>query len=60
MFEELTTRKNFKTNKHKRPISFTQKSHFIKSIQEQKARIFCQNQKMGDLDPSVLLKRDIR
>ena len=31
MFEELTARKNFKTNKEKRPISFTQKSHSIKN-----------------------------
>ena len=40
MFDELTARKNIKTNKQKRPISFTQKIHSMKNVQEQKASIF--------------------
>ena len=54
-FEELTATNNFKTNKQK-ANQFYSKESFDKIIQEQKARIFCRNQKMGSIGPSVLIK----
>ena len=40
MFEELRATKIFKTNKQKRPISFTQKSHSIKLFRSRKQGYF--------------------
>ena len=40
MFEELTAKKKFETNKQKKPISFTQKSHSIKLFRKRRPGYF--------------------
>ena len=55
--EELTARKKFTTNKEKRPICFTQKSHLIKLFRSRKQGYFVKIKKGWHRSISFTQKR---